>query len=116
MANRYGHLVRAIEKAAPMKEDAVLAARVQSMRVWNRVRSTVIFVLSIGLAAAVAAWLARYLPQFDPAVDALDALNDLAATASALSGILTIAYLLLTRLLGQLEADILTLIAFEHSD
>lgn len=106
LGNRYAHLIKALDQRRGL-QDSVLESRVEAMRLWNRVRFFVLVLLSLGLAATVAARVARLMPAFETAVEAL---NSVATTGSALSGILTVAYLFVLRLLGQLEADILTIL------
>lgn len=112
LKGRYAHLVKALDNRRRPVQDSVLEARVEAMRFWNRLRAGVIVLLSIGIAAAVAAWVASYMPTFDTA---LDAINRVTAAASAASGLLTLAYLFLTRLLGQIEADILAILTIDHA-
>ena len=107
---RYAHLVRALDDRRRV-QDSILEGRVEALRFWGAVRATVIVLLSIGVAAAAAAWTARYLPSFDPAIDVV---NRVSALASAASGVLTVVYLLLTRLLNQLEIDILCILTLDH--
>lgn len=111
LSSRYGHLVRALDKRPRSLQDTTLEARVAAMRFWNRIHAVVIVLLSIGLAGALAAWVARVLPAFDPAAEAVDQLTVITGTAS---GVLTLAYLFVTRLLGQLEADILAILTVDH--
>lgn len=113
IGSRYAHLVRALERRRRPIQDPTLESRVESIRWWNRVHSVVLVLLSIGVAATIAAWIARFMPAFDTAADAIDRLT---AGAGAASGFLTIVYLFVTRLLGQLEADILCILTVEHAE
>ena len=110
LGNRYAHLIKALDQRRG-QQDTILESRVEAMRLWNRVRFFVLLLLSLGLAATVSASIARLMPAFETAVEAL---NSVATTASALSGILTVAYLFVLRLLGQLEADILMILTLER--
>ena len=112
VAGRYAHLLKALDRRRNL-QDSVLEARLEAMRVWGRVRMVVIILLSIGLLATTVAWIARFMPAFEAAVEAI---VRIATTASYLSGALTLTYLFLTRLLGQLEADILALLALDLSE
>lgn len=113
LASRYGHLVQALDHRRRQLQDSTLESRVEAMRFWNRIHGVVLILLSIGLAGAIAAWLARVLPAFDAAVEAVDRLT---VVTSAASGLLTLAYLFVTRLLGQIEADILTILTIDHAE
>lgn len=70
-----------------------------------------LILLSIGLSATVGGWLVRYIPSIAPA---LEALNKFTALVGALSGVLTLAYLFVNRLLGQLEADALCILTTQQ--
>lgn len=82
-----------------------------ALRLWNRVRAIVIFLLSLGIAATTTAWVARYVPSLDAAVDVLTRMRTL---ASAFTGLFTLVYFFLTRLLGQIETDIMTILTREY--
>lgn len=110
-ASRYGHLIRALGRRQFGAVDQVLTARLRALRVWNQARFLILVFLSIGLASTVGAWIARYLPDFQ---SALDAVNQFATLSGTISGVLTLAYLFLTRLLGQLEIDILTILTVDY--
>lgn len=112
LAGRYAHVVKAAEIHPGALRNPVLRARVDSLRTWNQVRAGVIFLLSLGIAGAIAAWVSRQLGAFSTAADAVD---QLAAAASASSGFLSIIYVALTRLLGQLEVDIMALLPAQKS-
>ena len=81
-----------------------------TLRRWGRIRATVLLFLYFGILATVAAWIFSYLPRSEP-VDEI--VGKLTALSSALTGILTLAALYLTRLMGQIEMDILALIILE---
>ena len=110
LGNRYAHLIRALDQRRNI-QDSVLEARIDAMRWWNQVRFIVLVLLSLGLAAAAGAWIVRVMPAFETAVEAV---TRVAAFASAASGVLTLAYLFVLRLLGQLEADILAILTLRH--
>lgn len=112
IAGRYAHVVKAAEVRKGALRNPILRARVDSLRTWNQVRAGVIVLLSLGIAGAAAAWIARQLGAFSTAAEAVD---QLAAAASASSGFLTIIYVILTRLLGQLEIDIMSMLATTKS-
>lgn len=105
-AGRYAHLVEAL-KGHGLRGKPVLAARLKALRAWNRVRFVVLLLLSIGLIATTGAWIARYLPDSQ---HTLDAINSFTAASGAASGLLTLAFLFLTRLLDQIEMDILMIL------
>lgn len=112
MFSRFAHLVKALDQRNGGPQDSILERRTEAMRIWNRARFLVLTFLSIGIAATVAGWIAQFLPVFDTAADAVSRLT---ATASAFSGVLTLAYIFLTRYLGQLEVDILTILLLRKS-
>lgn len=97
---RYSHLVRAIRDHP--SEDLTLIRRVNSLRIWNSVRFVFSVLLSVGVAATVASAVASQLPG-----QAESVLAGVVAASTAATGVLTLVYLFLTRLLGQLEIDIL---------
>lgn len=113
IGSRYAHLVQALDKRRRSVQDSILESRVESIRWWNRVHSIVLVLLSIGLAAAVAAWIARFIPSFDAAAHVVDQVS---SWASVSSGFLTVAYLFVTRLLGQLEVDVLCILTTDHAE
>ncbi|HUR26248.1 MAG TPA: hypothetical protein VM327_09580 [Candidatus Thermoplasmatota archaeon] len=97
---RYSHLIRAFHDHPA--EDLTLIRRIHSMRVWNSVRFVFSVLLSVGVVATLASALARQLPG-----QAESVLADIIAISTAATGALTLVYLFLTRLLGQIEIDIL---------
>ncbi len=111
MASRYGHLVHALDKRRRFMQDSLLDSRIKSMRWWNRVRFVVSLILSIGLIATGAAALARLLPG---SASTIAAVQTIFALSGAAAGLMTLAYIFLTRLLSQLEVDIFTIITLEH--
>jgi hypothetical protein len=113
IASRYAHLVHALDKRRRPIQDTTLESRVESIRWWNRIHSIVLVLLSVGLAATVAAWVARYVPAFDAAAHVMGSVS---TGAGAASGLLTVVYLFVTRLLGQLEADILCILTIDHAE
>ena len=113
LANRYGHLVQALDHRRRPVQDTTLEARVEAMRFWNRVRALFVLLISLGLLTAASAFLAQSLPAFDKAFVAI---GRVAAAASTLSGVFTLVYLFVVRLLGQLEVDILTILTLDHSE
>ncbi|MEK6976369.1 MAG: hypothetical protein AABY18_08515 [Candidatus Thermoplasmatota archaeon] len=112
-ASRYAHLVHALDKRRRSLQDTTLESRVESIRFWNKLHSIVLVLLSIGVAATLAGWIARFVPTFDSAADAI---SQATTSAGAASGFLTILYLFVTRLLGQLEADVLTILTIDHAE
>jgi hypothetical protein len=110
-ASRYAHLVHALDKRRRPLQDTTLEARTEAMRFWNRIHWMVLLLLSVGVAAVIASWVTRFIPAFDAAAEAIDRGT---TAASALSGALTLVYLFVTRLLGQIEADILAILTIDH--
>lgn len=103
IAGRYSHFVQALGQEKDV-HDPTLAARLREMALWNKVRAVVLVLLSLGIAATLATAVANFLPAFNDAAALVDRLT---AAASAVSSALTLVYIVLTRLLGQIEADIL---------
>lgn len=111
MFGRYAHLAKAINERKTPLQDTVLESRVGALMRWNRIRFGVSLLLSLGILAAAGAWIAARLPSAETASVLLD---DTAALSSAAAGVLTVAYLFFSRLLGQIEADILTILTVGH--
>lgn len=111
MFGRYAHLVHAVNKRRRVVQDTILEKRVESLHRWNRIRFVVSIPLSAGLLATVWSALAAVVPP-DAAV-ASEFVEDLLRVATYFTGVLTILYLFLTRLCGQLEIDILAILTVE---
>lgn len=111
LASRYAHFTAAFERRGSRLQDTLVAERFQSLRRWSRVRTVVTVFLSLGIAAAVVTYAGHLLTVLAPASDLL---RSLATYASAFTGAFTLAFLFLTRLLSQIEADILTLLLLER--
>jgi len=105
LSSRAGHLVKGF--ALRPIPDSLVQERLDALRRWNRLYAGVTALLYLGAIAAGASLLARYLPALS---DAAGALTSAATIAGAFAGVLTVLYILLGRLLGQIEADILTLV------
>ena len=102
-SGQWGHILAALDRRPHWRDDEVLADRADALQFWNRVRSAIMVMLSLGLIATAIAWFARFLPG---ATEAEEATNVVAASLSSVTGFLTVLYLFLTRLLGQIETDI----------
>ncbi|HLF17208.1 MAG TPA: hypothetical protein VI796_07265 [Candidatus Thermoplasmatota archaeon] len=112
-SGRHLHLLKAVERKPELFDGEagwVLRRRVHSLRRWGRLRTVVLVLLYIGLLATVTGWVFRVLPRSEPVGGLVD---DVTALASALTGLLTLVALFLTRLLGQLEMDALALLTME---
>lgn len=108
LSSRAGHLVKGFaQRPVP---DSLVQERLDALRRWNKLYAFVTALLYLGVAAAGLSLLARFVPAL---TDAADALKSAATIAGTFAGILTVLYVLLGRLLGQIEADILTLILGE---
>jgi hypothetical protein len=107
---RYSHLVRAIRDHRTLLDDPVLRQRVNSLRSWNLVRFIISIPLTVGVLATAASAVSSMLP--DTAAER--AFGDLVAIITGTTGLLTVLYLFLTRLLGQLEIDILAMLTIEQ--
>jgi hypothetical protein len=101
-SNRYAHLLAAYRHIRIA--DSLVQERLAALARWSRVRTGVAVVLSFGAAAAGAGLLVRLLPEI-----AVELVSTLTAITGALAGVLALAYLAITRLLGIIEADILAL-------
>ena len=106
---RYAHLAQAL-RDRPELGDPTLKNRVASLRAWNSVR----FVVSIPLAAGVVATIGGAVANVLPGGLAEEAVDDLLALSASVTGVFTLAYLFLTRLLGQLEIDILARLTLDN--
>jgi hypothetical protein len=105
-ASRYRHLLRGFEDAPPT--DTLVQERLASLARWVRVRDGVMVLLYLGLAGSALTVLAPILPALSAVVDAVDAV---ATGLNAFAGLITLVYLFITRLLGQIETDIWVLLA-----
>jgi hypothetical protein len=110
LAGRYAHLAMAVNSRRAGLQDSVLERRVQALERWNAVRAVLLVLLSLGVVAAILSSAARALP----GGIADDVIGGLLAASAALAGVLTLATVLVTRLLGQLEIDILALLLLDH--
>jgi hypothetical protein len=107
---RYSHLVRAVHDRRRVVQDTTLERRVSSLHAWNSVRFAVSVFLAAGVSAALLSAVAKAIPGgLDDQV-----VGNITTFSTALSSILGLAYLFLTRLLGQLEIDILAILTLEH--
>jgi hypothetical protein len=106
VSGRYSHLAQAVDAHRPELQDTILEHRIQAMRKWNTVRIALLVLLSVGVVAAILSGIAHALP----GGIAAHVVNGIVAASTALTGILTLATLIVTRILGQLEIDILTLV------
>lgn len=107
---RYSHLMRACRDRRGALQDTVLDARLASMRVWNTLRFAVSILLTGGVVSTIISAYANLLPGAASTV-----VVGFVAISTALTGALTLAYLFLTRLLGQLEIDILTILTVDRA-
>lgn len=107
---RYSHLLRACRDRRRALQDSTLEARLNSMRTWNTIRFAVSLLLTGGLVATVISAYANLIPGPASAV-----LVGFVTISTALTSVLTLAYLFLTRLLGQLEIDILAILTLDHA-
>lgn len=104
---RYSHLVRALRDRPDLLRDPVLRQRVNGLRTWNSIRFVVSIPLSLGVMATAGSAVAALVP----GNQVEDAVGGLLAIITGTTGFLTLVYLALTRLLGQLEIDLLSLLA-----
>lgn len=105
---RYSHLVHAIE--VKHLAHPTLRRRLSSLRAWNTARFGISVLLSVGIVATALSAASRFIP--GGAED--DVVERITAITSALTGFVTLVYLFLTRLLAQIEIDILTILTLER--
>jgi hypothetical protein len=109
-AGRYAHLAQAVNARRSGLQDTILEHRIEALQRWNTVRVALLGLLSVGVAAAILSSIAKALP----GGIAANVVEGLIAASTALAGVLTLATFFVTRLLGQLEIDILTLVMLDH--
>lgn len=107
----YLHLVEAIEDhmqdfASPYSE--ILEERADRIRVGVTVRFFVIVLLNIGFVVTAAAWIASVVPALE---ELREVIQRLARLTTGITFVFTAAFLVISRYLGQLQADIIAAIA-----
>lgn len=107
----YLHLVEAIDDhmqdfASPYSE--VLEKRADRIRLAVRVRLIVLIFLNIGFVVTAAAWIASVVPAL---ADARELVQQVARLTTGLTFLFTGAFLVLSRYLGQLQADVVAAMA-----
>lgn len=105
MAGRYLHVAKAL--ALNPGSDTLVQEKVESLVRWGRVRTVVSFLLYLGIAGGLLTYFSSKVPGL---AEVAYVLEDAAAVVGAFAGILTLAFLFLTRLLAQIEADLLMLL------
>lgn len=108
LAGRFRHIAKAC--ADRPAADTLVHERLALLMRWGRVRTAVTVLLYLGIAGSLATFLGSRIPGL---ADAAYLLEDAAALTGTFTGVLTLAFLFLTRLLGQIEADILMLLAIK---
>ena len=111
MFGRYSHLLRAARDRRRGVQDTLLTQRLASLRSWNFARFVVSVPLTLGLLATVVSFVAAFLP----GGAAEDVVGRVLALTTALTGGLSIVYLFLLRICGQLEIDILALLTLDSN-
>jgi hypothetical protein len=101
--------MRACRDRRRQLQDSTLDARLRSMRTWNTIRFGVGLLLAPSVAAAVLAAYIHTVPGGSNEV-----LGTIVKTSAALASALSVVYVVLTRLLGQIEIDILTILTLDH--
>jgi hypothetical protein len=99
------HLLMALARRPAVLEHPLVKARAAQMRRYLGLRVVAAALLYVGILATSLGWLARYLPGLTQ--EGLDRLTETAATLGALTSVVSLAYLLLTRLVLQCQMDIL---------
>lgn len=110
VSGRYAHLAQAVNARRSGLQDTILEHRLQALRSWNTVRMALLVLLSVGVVATILSSVAQVLP----GGIADHVVSGLVAASTTLTSVLTLATLFVTRLLGQLEIDILTLVMLDH--
>ncbi len=105
--NRWTHVIVGIEKHLDRFAEpycTYLHQRSHAMKRWILARVILLVLLSASIVAAVAAGIARALPAVAAAADGVETLFSI---LSAFSGLFTLGFFFVNRVLGQLEADIM---------
>ncbi len=103
-AGRYAHILKAAE--LHRSADSLVGERLTTLRRWNTIHLVVGTLLLFGILGSVATTAANIFPELG---GFWGALRDAAAAIGAFTGILTLAYLGVNRLLSQIEADVIML-------
>lgn len=107
----YLHLVEAIESSIDRYEEpyrTILKRRAGQLQFGVRVRGVVLFFLNIGLLATAFAWLGTVVP-IAGEVKAL--VETIAKALTGFSLLLTALFVIMSRFLGQLQADVIASMA-----
>lgn len=107
VSNRFKHMTEALRRHPPgltAKGTRLLHNRLGHIDRWNLVRFVVLLLLYFAAIATAASFILSLLPRM---VDAQSVLQRTAAIMSAIGGLFPLLYLLLTRILGKLETDVL---------
>lgn len=105
LAGRHSHLLAAL--AMSPTGDSFVVERIAQLRKYNTAHLVVGGLLFFGLVGSGLTYVASLLP----ALGGIWAVaRDAAALVGALTGVLTLAYLFIARLLSQVEADLLMLL------
>jgi len=107
---RYSHLIRACRDNGRAAQDKVLRARLGSMRAWNSIRFGVSLLLATGIVATVVSAYVNAIPGANAVV------GSIVGASTAASAALSLIYFLLTRLLGQLEIDVLMILTLDQPE
>ena len=105
LAGRYLHLAKAL--SLHPSPDTLVQEKVDSLVRWGRVRTGVAVLLYLGILGGLATYFGSKVPGF---AEVAYVLEDVATVVGAFAGILTLAFLFLTRVLAQIEADLLMLL------
>lgn len=104
----YLHLVEAVEDRLDDFQEpfrAILSNRAKRMKIALNARLAVLVLLNIGIAASALVWAARFgVPGL---AEARGWLDTVARSLTGFSVALTVVFLLISRYLGQLQADLL---------
>jgi len=114
VANRYKHLVEAVEPwigRLPAPDAQIVRNRLRGIGVWMRARTAVLVLLYLSLVVAALGFLSQYVGGLEATSRAV---GRVAGISSGVTGtLLTAAYFFLTRLLGKLEVDVVLVLGLQ---
>lgn len=107
----YLHLAEAIEDRLDVFHEpyrSILKSRAKGLQVAVSARALILVLLNVGVVVMIAAWVAALFPELGWARAWL---STLAGSLTGLSLLFTVFFLLITRYLGQLQADVIACMA-----
>jgi hypothetical protein len=110
--SRYHHILQFLQLHHDrLGHDSLVLERAASLRRWGRTRAAVAVTLYLGILGTALSFASRY---FGPVAATVPLLTTLVKITGTFTGILTLAFLFLTRLLSQIEGDILMLLSLKR--